>query len=157
MDQSSELVESVVREYDNKIIFRRWAATWIDFIVLIAGVATVGAVFEGRLDGLELILALGIPAVYYMAMEMRLGATVGKLAVGIRIIGSSGERPTVIQTLVRTVLRLVEVNPFIFGGIPAGIAAGSSKNKQRIGDMLAKTFVVFKTDVPRVVAYKTLE
>jgi uncharacterized RDD family membrane protein YckC len=39
-------------------------------------------------------------------------------------------------------LRIIEVNPLLFGGIPAGIAVILSRRKQRIGDLLAGTVVV---------------
>lgn len=39
-------------------------------------------------------------------------------------------------------MRLVEVNPFLLGGIPAGIAVALSTYNQRLGDMLAGTYVV---------------
>ena len=39
-------------------------------------------------------------------------------------------------------MRLLEVNPLLFGGLPAGIAILTSERKQRIGDMLAGTVVV---------------
>jgi len=44
--------------------------------------------------------------------------------------------------LIRGALRLVEVNPILLGGLPAGLAIIASARKQRIGDMLAGTLVV---------------
>jgi uncharacterized RDD family membrane protein YckC len=39
-------------------------------------------------------------------------------------------------------LRIIEVNPLLLGGIPAGIVVISTSRKQRIGDLLAGTIVV---------------
>jgi uncharacterized RDD family membrane protein YckC len=44
-------------------------------------------------------------------------------------------------------LRLVEVNPLLVGGLPAGIVAVLSPRKQRLGDMLAGTLVVYRGDI----------
>jgi uncharacterized RDD family membrane protein YckC len=41
----------------------------------------------------------------------------------------------------------VEVNPLVVGGLPAAIAVGMSHNRQRLGDMLAHTFVVRVSDL----------
>jgi hypothetical protein len=35
-------IESIVSSYDNTIIFHRWMATWIDFLLLIVIIATSG-------------------------------------------------------------------------------------------------------------------
>jgi uncharacterized RDD family membrane protein YckC len=40
------------------------------------------------------------------------------------------------------VARLIEVNPLLMGGVPAGIAVAVSAKRQRIGDMIANTYVV---------------
>jgi uncharacterized RDD family membrane protein YckC len=47
---------------------------------------------------------------------------------------------------VRTLARLVEVNPLLLGALPAGIAILSSSRRQRIGDWLANTVVVRRDD-----------
>ena len=49
----------------------------------------------------------------------------------------------------RTLLRLFEVNPLLLGGIPAAIAVLCSKNRQRLGDMLAGTYVIRTKDLAK--------
>lgn len=44
--------------------------------------------------------------------------------------------------LVRTLLRVVEANPLLFGGVPAGVCILASKRNQRLGDLAAGTLVV---------------
>jgi uncharacterized RDD family membrane protein YckC len=44
--------------------------------------------------------------------------------------------------LVRTLLRLLEANPLLFGGLPAGVAILLSGRNQRLGDLAAGTMVV---------------
>jgi uncharacterized RDD family membrane protein YckC len=44
--------------------------------------------------------------------------------------------------LIRSGLRIFEVNPLLLGGLPAGLVIIASQRKQRIGDLLAGTVVV---------------
>jgi uncharacterized RDD family membrane protein YckC len=83
-------------------------------------------------------------------MEGRWGATLGKFGTKIRVVDRLGRVPGYGRAVVRTLLRLVEVNPLLLGGIPAGIIALSSKSKQRLGDMLAGTYVLYLADVERL-------
>ena len=59
-----------------------------------------------------------------------------------QVVDADGNPPGIGRALLRTVLRVIEVNPFVFGAIPAGIAVLASPNRQRLGDMAAGTFVV---------------
>ena len=63
---------------------------------------------------------------------------------GLVVVSVDGNRPKLKAHLVRTLARLFEANPFLLGGIPAGIAIVSSDRKQRVGDLLAGTVVVSK-------------
>ncbi|MCP3963087.1 MAG: hypothetical protein GY719_35050 [bacterium] len=42
----------------------------------------------------------------------------------------------------RTLLRVFEVNPLLFGSLPAGLLVAFTKKHQRLGDSLAGTVVV---------------
>jgi len=46
------------------------------------------------------------------------------------------------QALIRTVTRVVEVNPILFGALPAILLIKFSKRGQRFGEMLSGTIVV---------------
>ena len=85
---------------------------------------------------------------YYLFSEGLLGGTPGKLFFGLVVRQISGDRCTWAQIAIRTLLRFVEVNPLLFGALPAGIAVWSTKRRQRIGDWLAGTVVVQRTDLP---------
>ncbi len=43
---------------------------------------------------------------------------------------------------IRSVLRVIEVNPLLLGGLPAGLVVISTARKQRLGDILGGTVVV---------------
>jgi uncharacterized RDD family membrane protein YckC len=44
-------------------------------------------------------------------------------------------------------LRLIEVNPFLVGGLPAGLVLLLTRRRQRLGDLLAGTYVVRLRDL----------
>jgi uncharacterized RDD family membrane protein YckC len=132
------------------ILFRRWAGCWIDFIVagilFIASAAPFAAVSETDLtDGQAIaVFFTGVVAIaaYFTVSEGLTGRTLGKLLTGTIVVDAEGRPPGIWRALVRTLMRLVEVNPLLLGGIPAGIVVAMTKEKQRLGDLAAGTYVV---------------
>jgi uncharacterized RDD family membrane protein YckC len=120
----------------------------VDFIVLLVICGVVSNLVGTRSDLASVAIFFGVPFFYYLAMETAFGRTVGKFATGTIVIDEHGARPSAAQIAVRTLTRILEVNPLLFGGIPAGIIADRSTCRQRWGDMLARTYVVFRSDLP---------
>jgi len=141
--------DTVARTQGSNLIAQRWGATVIDTFVMVALYITVGVISQGRGDWPLPALALATIA-YYVVLEGRWGVTLGKLATQIRVVDRFGRPPGYGRAAIRTALRLVEVNPMLMGGIPAAIAVGVSKTRQRIGDMLAGTYVLRVEDVKRL-------
>jgi uncharacterized RDD family membrane protein YckC len=141
---------AVSMTYRSEIVTRRWMATVIDGIVLlvIGGIGGAALRPQGMAGGVFLLF--GLPFLYYFALETTVGRTVGKLVTGIIVVDDAGAIPRPKAVLIRTLLRAIEVNPFLFGAIPAGIIADRSVAHQRWGDMLAGTYVVFVGDLPKV-------
>jgi uncharacterized RDD family membrane protein YckC len=79
---------------------------------------------------------------YFPVFEGIKGWTIGKYICRIRVIDIEGNPPGLMKATIRTLLRIGEANPLLIGGVPAIIAVCISKSHQRIGDMLAKTYVV---------------
>lgn len=79
--------------------------------------------------------------VYFLICEAVLSTTPGKALYGLRVLQLDGERCTWRCAFIRTATRLLEVNPMLFGGLPAGIAVISTRRHQRIGDIFAGTVV----------------
>jgi uncharacterized RDD family membrane protein YckC len=92
--------------------------------------------------------ALSTYVCYYFLSEWLLGGTPGKLFFGLVVRQINGEPCRAHQIGIRTLLRFVEVNPFLLGALPAGIAIWSTQRGQRIGDLLAGTVVVQRYDLP---------
>ena len=131
------------------VLFRRWLGCWIDFLA-VGGLVLLSimpfALGDGELsDGQALTVFFIMVAVvlgYFTLWEGLAGRTLGKLISGTIVVDAEGNPPGLWRALVRTLLRLIEVNPFLLGGFPAGIAVAFTRHKQRLGDLAAGTYVV---------------
>lgn len=123
----------------------RAAAVIIDFVVwasigYLIALATGGTTAGGfELQGGPAFLWFLSYFAYYVFMEGYLGWTVGKKAVGIKVVGVDGE-PIGLQTsVVRNVLRVVDG---LFFYLVGAVFVWRSESKQRLGDRVAETYVV---------------
>lgn len=140
-DVSASMPYIAARAGDN-LLLRRWAGCWIDLVVAAACLLLPDALLGNALYQSTLAVWLLLAVGYFVVGEWAWGRTLGKLVTGTVVVNEQGFRPGVGQVLARTVARLIEVNPLLFGGLPAGIAVAMSGKKQRIGDMIANTYVV---------------
>jgi uncharacterized RDD family membrane protein YckC len=134
---------AIARGYDRaELLLRRWGGTVIDMVLLVIVVLVPLAFLDVK--GLEFIAVIGLLLVlaYYPVTEGLWGKTLGKLVTGTIVVDKDGLRANFGQVMVRTALRLVEVNPFFLGGIPAGVAVLATEHKQRLGDLAAQTYVL---------------
>jgi uncharacterized RDD family membrane protein YckC len=69
------------------------------------------------------------------------GFTVGKLLTGIRTVREDGRPPGVGRAFVRWVMWAVDAFPYVIP-LLGPIVAGTTQGHRRVGDMVAKTFVV---------------
>ena len=91
-------------------------------------------VFAG-VAGLILFTAYGI------FMELRFGATLGKMIFKMRVIGDEGARPVLREVLLRNLWKIIEL--LVRFGIPIlPLFILLNRNRQRVGDWLARTAVV---------------
>lgn len=135
----------------SEVIGRRIGAILIDgiavflplFVVmaLLFGESNTDGGFQLSLNGLPFIAFLLITLAYFFAMEaFNHGQTLGKRALGIRVVADSSGPASAGSVLARTLLRIIDVLPiFYLVGLVAVLA--SSDNK-RLGDMTAGTRVV---------------
>lgn len=132
------------------VLGRRIGAALIDLALLVAvfavlaatiGESTVdGSEVSFELTGAEAALYLALVLLYYFALEVAIGQTVGKLLLGVRVVRTDGSRPSVAAIAARTLLRVVDWLPFLYlVGFIATLATGG--RRQRLGDLAAKTGV----------------
>lgn len=79
---------------------------------------------------------------YFFVSEAAWSRTPGKLFTGLKVQMNDGRACSAKAAAIRMLARIIEANPLLFGGIPAGITILSTKRKQRLGDLLAGTVVV---------------
>jgi uncharacterized RDD family membrane protein YckC len=79
---------------------------------------------------------------YFVVLEALWSRTLGKFFQGLIVRKLDGRRCDLKAALIRSGLRIIEVNPLLLGGFPAGLVIVASARKQRIGDLLAGTVVV---------------
>lgn len=76
---------------------------------------------------------------YFVLLEGTLGATLGKLAAGIRVRSVDGGRAGIGASLVRNLLRIIDgIAVYLVGAVIMLL----TKRKQRLGDLAARTVVV---------------
>jgi uncharacterized RDD family membrane protein YckC len=81
--------------------------------------------------------------VYAVILEGLFGGTIGKLIIGLNVIGPNGSHPGLLRGLVRNVLRIVDGLPFL--NIVGIILIVRSEERVRFGDRIAKTRVVIRS------------
>jgi uncharacterized RDD family membrane protein YckC len=118
----------------------RALAIIIDTLIAIVVIVPLSLVL-GYHTGIQALLGL-LVLVYFVVMEATQGGTLGKKAMGLRIVKQAdGAAISWTESLIRNVLRLIDGFFFYLVG---AIIVWVSKNKQRLGDIAAGTIVVRK-------------
>ena len=139
--------EQIASTYDAFIIcIRRWMGTWLDLFLFI-GAACALAALGPRYAAPSTAVGLLFLVLYYPLLEGLTGRTLGKWLCGLKVVDESGRVPGIGKAVTRTLLRLVEINPLLSGGLPAAIAVFNSKSRQRLGDASARTWVLKNEDL----------
>jgi len=83
--------------------------------------------------------AILVTFIYYWLQEGAFGATMGKAIIGLRVTRQDGSVPGLGPSAVRNAFRLVEGLPLY---VPGFFVAAFSRNRRRIGDFAAQTYVL---------------
>ena len=134
-----------------KVTGRRIVAALIDGLLLAAifgGLAAALGNAEAE-DGVVSVSLTGVPFLlfllvffgYYILLESRSGQTLGKRAMGIRVVAEEGGgTPSTGQAVGRTLLRIVDGLPVLY--LVGLITVAVTRKDQRVGDLAAGTLVV---------------
>jgi uncharacterized RDD family membrane protein YckC len=139
-----------------------YAGLWLRLVALVVDLALLSLVFfpvtriakgawimsaadhrwsHGWLVTDPLCLAfLAVIFLYFVLLEGLAGGTVGKHVVGLRVVGTGGDRVGLGKALVRNILRLVDGLPVM--GILGAILIATTSERTRLGDWVAGTRVV---------------
>ncbi len=97
----------------------------------------------GRLPGAAALswwaLSCGVHSVYGIVMETLTQRTLGKMLLGTRVVSEGGQPARLGQIVVRNLLRFLELLPPLW---LLGFLVVLSRNRQRLGDIFARTIVV---------------
>jgi len=124
---------------------KRYLAAAIDTCLAFVVAAMLGSrlVIAGRVVAGAVFLAVFVG--YFVATEGPLGTTLGKWLFGLRVLNADGGRCSFSQALIRNVMRLVDANPVLLGALPGAVFIMTTRRRQRLGDLLARTLVVTRT------------
>ena len=138
----------------------RFVAILIDTIII----AIIGGILSAPFNALTIIpnsasgtatislatavgglVSLAVFVLYFTLLEGHYGQTVGKMAVKIKVVREVDSAPIdYSEAAVRTILRFLDLIPFIIPYLLGALLIWSSEEKQRLGDRVAHT-VVLKT------------
>jgi uncharacterized RDD family membrane protein YckC len=160
-DSSIAGIEGVTIQLESAPFLRRAFAFVIDvaivggavyaaiiFVVafVFGAILSVGAVSEtaGAIIGitagvLGILVILGLFDSYFIYFEYKKGTTLGKRLFGLRVVTLEGNKPSLGQCVARELLRYIDCT-LLF---PGPIAIALSSKRQRLGDMVAHTRVVY--------------
>ena len=116
----------------------RFLAILIDSIIIGVVAGILGAIFRnspGLSGGVTGLLTLA----YFIVLEATQGATLGKMALGLRVVKTDGSPITWTDSLIRNLLRIIDG---LFVYLVGAIFVWTSPLKQRLGDRAAHTVVV---------------
>jgi len=144
--------EHVRLDYVLADVGSRAAALAIDLGVLVAGILLLGLAyhyidrlggFVGSVSGTVLIFALFFAQWgYFLLCEWFWdGRTPGKRAIGLRVVHVGGEPLSFQGSVLRNLLRIVDLQPG-GSGVAGAVCILANKRAQRLGDLVAGTMVV---------------
>jgi len=126
----------------------RFLALLLDLIIQLGllYVLTIPVVMTASVDsalatGLEILVFAGVVVGYPAFCEtISRGRTLGKMALGIRVVADDGGVIRFRQALVRGLAASVEI--WVFFGMPALISSLLNRQGKRVGDIFAGTIVI---------------
>lgn len=129
--------------------WRRFAALFLDGIILgvvnwlvssVTGINTLNTTAAAAAaNPMALLVSLGISIVYWVVLQSYMGQTLGKKVMGIKVVDSAGNKPSMITFALREILGKL-ISSIILGiGYLMVIWDGK---KQALHDKIASTYVV---------------
>lgn len=141
--------EGVAVEVPVASVAARMASGAIDVIlvlvVLIGGMILFGTLASGSSDAVQGIVAIVYSSLVLIAMPaivetISRGRSLGKLALGLRVVRDDGGPATARHAVVRALVGYVEI--YLLLAVPAVLSSMIHPRAKRLGDMAAGTVVV---------------
>lgn len=132
---------------------KRWVACFIDYIIYALAAGLIVYIFGKNViddDGESVRQLSGLPGFLVAVLPWLLffpgieffndGQTLGKAMFRLRTVKKDGSKLSFGTSFVKHLFDPIDYFPFL--GITGLIVAANNKNKQRVGDLVAKTIVV---------------
>lgn len=139
---ASSRVRDPIAELTDDTVVPRYIAASLDMFLMLILAVVAAKQFSNEQPLLQTAVAIAVYPAYFLLWEGLTARSPGKLLTGLVIVGFDGRRCSWKQTILRTFFRMFEVNPVLFGAIPAALFIVTSPRRQRIGDKVAGTIVV---------------
>lgn len=149
-----ETPEHVAVHFELAGVGSRTAAALLDTIVALVGLALlawiivqIGLPGSGKLAGwavaaLILLFAFGLLGYFVLLETLNAGRTLGKQALGIRVVMDTGHPVTPTAAVVRNLFRLIDCYLPVLPVLPGLAMIFLHRRNQRFGDLVAGTIVV---------------
>ncbi|GLQ88632.1 RDD family protein [Dyella flagellata] len=120
--------------------------TLLRAVVFFVGLGIFSMLGRGGV-GLGLLLLFALTWVYNVVCEVWFhGQTIGKRVLGLRVVNADATPITLLPSVVRNLLRVVDALPGIYGvGLVVSIIDPSAR---RVGDIVAGTLVIHADELP---------
>ncbi len=138
--------QNVTIEYELATLRDRILAYLIDIIILTIAASILSSAFgvtgSETLLKVAMYLIIGPAVLFYSVFSEAFwhGQSIGKKALGIKVVKLNGEELRFNELMIRWVFRLVDIYSSL-GGL-ATLLISSSQKSQRLGDLLAHTTVI---------------
>ncbi|MCH2223645.1 MAG: RDD family protein [Crocinitomicaceae bacterium] len=149
-------------EYELASVGQRLAATLIDlamflvYFVILTMVFSLSSIFDYQHAGRNMfimLLVIKIPFIFYNPLIEYLtqGQSLGKFALGIRVVTVSGERPGLREVFTRWMFRGdflwisssgIYALIWLIMGLIGIVYSGTAERRQRMGDVMGDTVVI---------------
>lgn len=94
------------------------------------------------LSGLKGLMTVIVIALYFIILEATKGATIGKLAAGIKVVKADGTKLGIGGVIVRNISRIIDGFPYAIPYLLGMIVMATNKKRQRLGDKFAHSIVI---------------
>jgi uncharacterized RDD family membrane protein YckC len=94
------------------------------------------------IGGTAMLWFIALSLAYFFLMELYLGGSIGKVALGQRVQSLNQNKPTPKQLAIRTILRPIDGLPYFIPNLVGFLVLQSGDKRQRLGDRYAGTVVV---------------
>lgn len=140
---------NVAIDYEAASVMQRGVASLLDLLVIgTYGIIIFFVAISVGVDGFDFsgvvifFSILSLPIYFYSVLFEYLlnGQTIGKLAMGIRVVKLTGENAKLSDYAMRWAFRIIDF--WISAGAIAAIFITSTEKGQRLGDILAQTSIV---------------